>query len=127
MTTVWVPLEWFGKILFSEKMAGKTTKDNVSSALIRLQDGIGLPNGFPLFCFVIGNSEFINDFFHDLDTVVQLSENVDFEQLGVLTGLFSSRGDSKKSGFTGKIPNGWSEITGGKSQNQKFIYILKSA
>jgi len=98
----------------------------VVSAFIGLQNGIGLPTGFPIHCFVIGDHDCENDFFHESDKVSRLSEKTDWEQISVLSGLFPSRNEARKRSFAGKIPNGWHEVTVGKGSNQTFIFILKS-
>jgi hypothetical protein len=111
-------------------MAGKKIKSFVVENFIEIQDTSEFPTGFPIYCAVITDNNDEGKFwseqlFHEKDNVIILPSNTDWQQLAVLSGMFTSRGDAKRNNFNGEIKEGYHEVTSGKGFGQKFVFVYK--
>ena len=72
-------------------------------------------------CFIREDSQDkIPDLFLDSDKVILFTHKERMEDLAVLAGLFQSRTQARKNGWSGSIPAGWSEH--GSKKNRIYIY-----
>ena len=81
------------------------------------------------FNFVIQNAnleptrDLLIGFFFDDDKIVYLSELATMAELAVLMGLFPSKGQARKNGWDGAIPDGYTEKHGlGKMKKSLFVW-----
>ena len=76
---------------------------------------------------VIRNNHFREDmvglFFRPDDVITFLPETSTLADIGVLMGLFPSKGQARKNGWAGEIDGGWTDERGlGKLKKDLFIW-----